>query len=82
VIALEIKLTRDAARQIEKLNQPLKSRILEAISNLPSGDVKKLKGSTTKSRLRVGDYRVIVDMCGNTLVVGEILPRGEAYKRI
>ena len=34
-------------------------RIINAISQLPSGDVKKLQGNITDYRLRVGNYRIV-----------------------
>ena len=79
---LEINFTREAVKQIVKLRQPLKGRVREAVSKLPDGDVVKLQGYSTKYRLRTGDYRIIFDMCDNIITIGEILPRGEAYKRL
>ena len=79
---LEIKLTKEAVRQINKLHQPLKNRIREAVYKLPDGDVVKLQGYSTKYRLRIGGYRIIFDMCDNIITIGEILPRGAAYKRL
>ena len=80
---MEITFTREAAKQINKLQQPLKGRIYEAVCKLPEeGDILKLQGYTTKYRLRVGDYRIIFDMGDNIITIGEILPRGEAYKRL
>ena len=80
-IKLEIKFTKDAVKQIKKLNQPLKDRVREGVYRLPDGDVVKLQGYSTKYRLRIGDYRIIFDMRDNIITIGEILPRGEAYKR-
>jgi mRNA interferase RelE/StbE len=79
---LEIRFTRDAAKQLSKLHQPLKNRIREAILELPDGGITKLKGSPTKYKRRVGDYRIIFDMCDGIITIGDILPRGEAYKRL
>ena len=79
---MEIKFTKEAAKQINRLPQPLKGRIREAVCKLPEGDVIKLQGYITKYRLRVGDYRIIFDMRDNIITIGEILPRGEAYKRL
>ena len=43
-------------------------------------NVKALKGSTD-IRLRVGNWRVIMDDRGTVLVIERIAPRGSAYKR-
>lgn len=79
---MEIKFTREAGKQVNKLQQPLKDRIRQAVEKLPDGDIVKLQGYSTKYRLRVGDYRIIFDVSDDILTIGEILPRGEAYKRL
>jgi mRNA interferase RelE/StbE len=48
----------------------------------PELDIKKLKGYKTYYRLRVGDYRAILDLQTEyTIIVLAILPRKKAYKR-
>jgi len=44
--------------------------------------LRKLKGRA-ESRLRVGDWRVIVelDLEARTIVIQRVLPRGRAYNR-
>ena len=79
---MEIKYTKDAVKQINAMDKPTKERIKTAIDTLPKGDIKKLKGYTTKYRLRVGTYRIIYDVQDNTLIIGAVLPRGDAYKKI
>ncbi|MCD8038897.1 MAG: type II toxin-antitoxin system RelE/ParE family toxin [Lachnospiraceae bacterium] len=59
---------------------PTKKRIVTAINNLPSGDVRKLPG-TDGYRLRVGDFRVIFNANGNILWIEKIDNRGQVYKR-
>ncbi len=58
----------------------MRSRIISAIEKLPSGDVKRLKGSPYY-RLRIGDVRVIFDRNGNILFVIRIDSRGQVYKQ-
>lgn len=71
------------SKQTEKFlkGQPIdmSKRIRNAIKNLPSGDIRKLKGSTS-FRLRVGSYRVIFDMNGNVIYISKIDSRGQVYK--
>ncbi|MCM1233122.1 MAG: type II toxin-antitoxin system RelE/ParE family toxin [Ruminococcus flavefaciens] len=64
---------------MNKQDRPTRIRIVEAISKLPQGDVKKLQGQE-KYRLRVGDYRVIFDKNGNVLYIEKIDNRGQVYK--
>ena len=79
---MEVQFTKEAVRQINKLQQPLKGRIKQAVDKLPDGDTVKLQGYSTKYRLRVGDYRIIFDMSDDIIIIGEILPHGEVYKRL
>lgn len=79
---MEIKYTKDAVKQLSSLDKPIKKRIKESIDNLPKGDIKKLKGYTSKYRLRVGNYRIVYDVTDKTIVIGAVLPRGDVYKHL
>jgi len=63
------------------LENIIKNRIIQGIENLPSGDIKHLQGYANIYRLRAGDFRVIFSIEENTIIIRDILPRGEAYKR-
>jgi len=76
---MKIVLSSRAAKQLNRMNEPLKGRIKMAISMLPQGDIKKLEGRQG-FRLRVGGFRVLFGMQHDTIVVTDILPRGQAYK--
>jgi mRNA interferase RelE/StbE len=76
---MQIKYSKQAVKAINKINNPFKKNIKEAIERLPDGDVKKLKGYSNAYRLRVGDYRILFDMNGE-IEITAILPRGDAYK--
>lgn len=82
MVSLELKFTKNAVKQINSLEKANKQRIQAAIHALPDGNVKKLKGYSAKYRLRVGEYRIIYDIQGTTLTIGQILPRGDVYKKI
>ena len=75
---MKLIYSKRAAKAISKINNPFKQNIKEAIENLPSGDVKKLRGYKNAYRLRVGDYRILFDMDG-TIEITDVLPRGAAY---
>lgn len=60
-----------ALKQLEKLSKDLQTRIvaaLERIRQRPEAYLKKLVGETCY-RLRVGDYRVIVDIDRDRLLI-------------
>lgn len=73
---------KEAAKHIGKLGKTTKRRIKEAIEKLPSGDIKKLKGYKDDYRLRVGDLRVLYSVEDDIIIIKDVLPRGQAYKRI
>jgi mRNA interferase RelE/StbE len=59
-----------------------KQRIKAAIEKLPMGDIKKLSGYAAAYRLRVGDWRILLDIqYDNDITITDILPRGDAYKK-
>ena len=58
-----------------------KARIKQAIDKLPAGDVKKLQGLVNAYRLRVGDLRVLFSVENDIIIIKDVLPRGQAYKR-
>ena len=72
--------SKPATKALERMEVSTRQRMRAAINNLPTGDVKKLRGYTIGYRLRVGDYRVLFDM-DTQITVTNILPRGEAYKK-
>lgn len=76
---MEIQYSKQAVKFLKKQDTTTRKRIVSAINMLPSGDVKKLQGSTF-FRLRVGDYRIIFDKSGNILYIQRIDSRGQIYK--
>jgi mRNA interferase RelE/StbE len=80
-------LGKDAEKALNLLDSSIRERIMEQLRKLKEGfspelDIKKLKGYRTYYRLRVGDYRVILDLQPEyTIIVLTILPRKKAYKR-
>lgn len=82
-----VEVTGPAARDIKRLDQPIRERILAAIDGLkthpPAGDIKRLAGITPPQwRLRVGDWRVRFNRHPETrtVLILRVLPRGRAYR--
>ena len=72
-MACAIHFTPAAARQLERLDKPVRRRVATAINSLaaeprPAG-VKKLAGSGDLWRIRVGDYRIVYQIHDRHLVV-------------
>lgn len=80
-----IEIKRSAAKELQKIRQKDRERIIERIRAL-SGDprppqAKKLSGEE-KYRVRQGDYRILYQVHDEivTVVVVRIAHRREAYK--
>lgn len=81
-----VTFTASAAREVRKLDRPVRSRLLEAIESLgsqprPHGCI-KLAEEERAWRIRVGDHRVIYEIDDGVLVVTAIRAahRREAYR--
>jgi mRNA interferase RelE/StbE len=73
-----LDFSKQALKELEKINEPFYSNIKEAIFNLtenprPNG-YKKLKGRDGY-RIRIGNYRVIYDIFDTELII-EIVTLG------
>lgn len=76
---MQINYSKQAAKFLKKQDKATQIRIINAVSALPKGDVKKLQGRTGY-RLRVGNIRIIFDLEGNVLYIEKIDNRGQIYK--
>lgn len=76
---MQVVYSKKAVKFLKKQTRAVQIRILTAISNLPSGDVKKLQGRVGY-RLRVGTFRIIFDSDGSIIDIIDIENRGQVYK--
>ena len=81
----EVVLEGAAQRELKRLSAEEFARVIGRIRGLavnprPSGS-RKLTGSKSDWRLRIGDYRVVFDVEGNEIVVLRVGHRREIYKR-
>lgn len=77
---MDIKYSKQSVKFLSKQDKPTRIRIVNAINDLPNGDVKKLQGQEGY-RLRVGAFRIIFDYEGNILWIEKIDNRGQVYKK-
>lgn len=81
---IEISYSRDAVRALQRIPRNTADLIrskIEAYAANPASqanNVKALRGQAG-IRLRVGDWRVIMDQQGQVLAVLQIAPRGGIY---
>ena len=79
---MQVRFKKQAIKYLSGCGKKTKKRLKEAIHSLPLGDVKKLKGYENYYRLRVGELRVLYTLEDENIIITDILPRGEVYKRI
>lgn len=70
---------KKAIKFLKKQDKPTQKHLMTAISRLPlEGDIKKLQGASGY-RLRVGNFRVLFDVNGVIIDIGN---RGQIYKGV
>ena len=79
---MPIEYSKKAVKYINSADRPTKKRLKESIEKIPFGDIKKLQGVEDGYRLRVGDLRVLFSMEDDKIYIDNIIPRGQAYKRL
>lgn len=80
---MEIEYTKQAVKQISKLDKTTKKRIKDGIEKISMGDIIRLQGvEPIMFRLRIGDYRVIFEMTTKRVIIRHVLPWGKAYNRV
>jgi len=77
---MEPNYSKQAEAYLDKQTDKQVKRIKNAVSALPAGDVKKLKGIENGYRLRIGNVRVLFEKIGNNITVFKIDNRGDVYK--
>ncbi len=77
-----LEYSKSAVKYINSTDKTTKKRLREAIEKIPFGDIKKLQGVKDGYRLRVGDLRVLFTMENDKIYIDNIIPRGQAYKRL
>ena len=81
-----ISFKKSAEKELRTLDKKLISRVLYSIENLSNNPVppgsRKLVGSETTHRIRIGDYRVVylIDHDATTIEIQKIAHRKEVYK--
>lgn len=79
----QIEFKPRAVKDLKALSAVQHRQVVEKIEALQKdlvGDVKKLTDYSPEYRLRVGNYRVLFEVDGNSVVVYRILHRKDAYQ--
>ncbi len=79
----KVFIEKKSLKQIKGIPEQDKERIKDALrklENFPSNlDVKKLVGTKNKYRIRVGNYRILIELEHDQIIVFGVLPRKRAY---
>jgi mRNA interferase RelE/StbE len=74
-----------AVKYLERLGEPNRGRIKDAFEDLgkdpPEGDIRPIVGQKGYFRLKVGSFRALFRIEDNSIIVTNIDPRGQAYKK-
>jgi mRNA interferase RelE/StbE len=80
---MKIEIRKSAVKDLKHISNPFKSKIHEKILELqyfPNvTNIKKLTNFEPSYRLRVGNYRILFDVFNDTVIIGRVLHRKEAY---
>ena len=79
----ELEIRDKAQRDFDVIPQKDAERISRRIAGLTqnlAGDVARLTNFTPSYRLRVGDWRVLFEVDGHTVVIHRVLHRREVYR--
>mgnify|MGYP005622120621 FL=1 len=81
---MRVVYSKKFRKKFSKLNRKLQQKVFSAISNIPTGDIKKLTGKRTSViyRLRVSKYRILFNLDDELVKILIIDSRGDVYKNI
>jgi mRNA interferase RelE/StbE len=82
-VRYEIEFLPAALQQLRALPKEARRLIggkIELLQDDLAGDVKKLKGFKRKYRLRAGNYRVLFELEGTTVVIYDVGNRKDIYE--
>jgi len=70
---IQLLFTTQAEKQLAKLDKNIRLRIIASLERLceayPVGDIRKMQGYDDLWRLRVGDYRIVMQIDLATVVI-------------
>lgn len=79
----DIQFKPRAFKDLQTLPKATQRRIVAKIEELAedmAGDVKRLTSFTPEYRLRVGEYRILFEVEGSSIIMYRILHRKDAYR--
>ncbi|MEQ8191168.1 MAG: type II toxin-antitoxin system RelE/ParE family toxin [Candidatus Eremiobacterota bacterium] len=79
---MTVKISKQARKDIFKLDKTIIHRIYKAIGKMRKdiARFKRLKGAGKTNSLRVGNYRIIFDVTGDSINILNVEHRREVYR--
>jgi mRNA-degrading endonuclease RelE of RelBE toxin-antitoxin system len=85
-LALAVKITDTPAKYLRSLDKPTQTRIIEKLKAIAENHLDSRLSyplvAQEKRCTRVGRYRVLFEVFGQELIVSDIGPRGQIYRRL
>jgi mRNA interferase RelE/StbE len=79
----QIQYAQLAVENLRGLQKPIAAQIVRKITRLEGGlvgNIKRLREADFGYRLRMGDYRILFDLEGDTIVIQKIAHRKDVYE--
>jgi mRNA-degrading endonuclease RelE of RelBE toxin-antitoxin system len=82
---MEVKLRNKAQKYLDRMNEPHKSLVIDALNKLESepqeGDIRPIIGQKGYFRAKAGNFRILFTIRENDIFITNIVPRGQAYNK-
>jgi len=79
----QIRYAQLAVENLRALPKPIAAQIIRKVSRLEGGlvgNIKRLREADFGYRLRMGDYRILFDLEGDTIVIQKVGHRKDVYE--
>ncbi len=79
----QVEYTSLAVENLQALPRTIATQIIRKVARLEDGlvgNIKQLRGSDFGYRLRMGDYRILFDVEGDTIVIQKVGHRKNVYE--
>jgi len=79
---MNLIISKKAEKQLSKLNPFVRNKILKVLRKFESGkkvDIKKMKGKNSEFRIRIGEFRVLLDRNKESYSVVKVGKRENIY---
>jgi mRNA interferase RelE/StbE len=83
-LLMKVELKPQAIKDLQSIHKKDAARIVARLGELEAGltgDIKRLTSFTPEYRLRVGNYRVLFEVEGGTVIIYRVMHRKHVYAK-